>query len=184
MLREPERADERRWSEWMTRANDGDADAYGRLLIEIADALASFLRARFGAVNFVEDCVQECLLAVHRARASYDPGRPFRPWLFAIARHKTIDLLRRDDARTRNTLTLEQVHATAVTRDPGAGIDGARLLERLAPEQREAIVLTKLAGFSVAEAARRCGVSESAMKSRVHRAVRAVRQLLDREPLQ
>src|SRR5688572_26495274 len=94
--------DEQRWSAWMALAQRGDREAYAKLMAELADVIESFVRARFGgprASDFVEDCVQEALLALHRVRHTFDPRRPFRPWMFAVVRHKVIDLLRRSEVR-------------------------------------------------------------------------------------
>ncbi|UCE87379.1 MAG: RNA polymerase sigma factor [Deltaproteobacteria bacterium] len=174
-------AEEARWSAWMVRANEGDADAYARLLEEIGGVMEHYLRRRFGASDFIEDCVQECLLAIHRARASYDPARRFRPWMFTIVRHKAIDLLRRRGTRQR----YEAVHGAAEEpvapmADPTAPLRAAEALRGLAPEYREALLLTKFEGHSLDEAARRAGVSVTAMKSRVHRGIQQVRRLLAR----
>ena len=82
----------------MAAAHRGDKRLYERLLRETAIAIDRYIRRRFGALSFVDDCVQECLLAIHNARHTYNPERPFRPWLFALVRNKTIDLLRRSYA--------------------------------------------------------------------------------------
>lgn len=176
------RADEARWAGWMARAQAGDAEAYRALMAELGAAIEAYLRARFGDPVFLEDCVQECLLAVHRARGTWDPRRAFRPWLFTLVRHKTIDVLRRRRTRARVVADSERVEREAIAgTDPGAGLEGARLLARLEPKYREALSLTKLAGYTLPEAAREAGVSTAAMKTRVHRAIRSVRKLLDQE---
>ena len=86
--------DEQRWPELMAASHSGDKASYAQLLNELTGALTAYLQAQFGQFDLVEDCVQECLIAVHKARHTYDPERPFRPWLFTIARHRTIDVLR------------------------------------------------------------------------------------------
>jgi RNA polymerase sigma-70 factor (ECF subfamily) len=180
---------EARWSSWMARAQDGDREAYERLMGELWDAVAGYLGRRFGgagASDFVAECVQESLLAVHRARRTYDPGRAFRPWLFTIVRHKAIDLLRRQQVRGHaEPVEPEAGHGGVAAEpvDPAHALDGAALLAGLDPIYREALVLTKLRGLTLEEAARRAGVSVSAMKTRVHRAVRAVRKALRDEDL-
>jgi len=176
-------ADERRWRGWMAQALSGDGDAYQRLMSELADAVDAYLRARFGPAPFVEDCVQESLLAVHRARASYDPRRPFRAWLFAIVRHKAIDLLRRQETRRRvETRDVENgTDAPGPASDPAASMDAAVLLQALPEKYREALTLTKLEGRSLEEAGARAGISAKAMKTRVHRAIRAIRTTLAEE---
>ena len=55
------------------------------------------------------------------------------------------------------------------------------MLDRLTPDYRQALLMTKLHGYSMAEAASQAGVSETAMKTRVHRAIRHVRRELERE---
>ena len=167
----------------MRLALDGDREAYRKLMTELGGAIEAYLRGRFGSfggADLVEDCVQESLLAIHRARQTWDPRRPFRPWLFTIVRHKAIDLLRRE--RVRRTEPIEDVDAPAAPPvEPSARLDGARLLEDLEPKYREALVLTKLEGYSIQDAARRAGVSVPAMKTRIHRGLKAVQKRLRAE---
>jgi RNA polymerase sigma-70 factor (ECF subfamily) len=166
----------------MRRANAGDRDAYERLLAEVGTVMERYLWRRFGDSELVEECVQECLLSIHRARASYDPSRSFRSWMFAIVRHKAIDLLRRRGTRQRHeSVVPREEGVAAVSGDPGAALQAAEALAAIRPEHRDALILTKLQGHSLAEAARLAGVSVTAMKSRVHRGIREVRTLLERE---
>lgn len=172
---DPASDEEARWSEWMARAQDGDPRVYETLMTQLGGAIEQFLLRRFGSVgasDFVEECVQESLLAIHRARHSYDPRRPFRPWLLTIVRHKAIDLLRRGRLRLHAPLPDDPA---AVSSDLSERLDAVTLLHRLEPMYREALILTKLQGHSLEEAAARSGVSVSAMKTRVHRAMRALR---------
>ena len=174
--------EEKRWSQWMVRANTGDAEAYAKLLGEIAGVTERYLRRRFGHSDFIEDCVQECLLAIHRARASYDAARPFRPWMFTIVRHKAIDTLRRRGTRQRHVVEQRPgEEPPAPNSDPAVALEVAEALRGLAPEYRDALLMTKLEGHSLDEAARRAAVSVTAMKSRVHRAIKQVRRLLAQE---
>lgn len=174
-------ADESRWAEWMAAAQRGDRAAYARLLAEIGRAIEAYIRVRFGQIDALEDCVQECLMAIHAARHTYDPVRLFRPWLFTIVRHKTIDLLRQ-----HQTWLAAQ---TATPADPDTResdrlmrvLDGVRILERLAPDHREMIALAKYGGYTTAEAASWLGISESAAKARLQRALSAIRKILESE---
>lgn len=175
-------ADEARWREAMRRAQTGDREAYRRLLEELRGVLRAWLRSRLGDAPWLEDCVQETLVAVHGARHTYRPAHPFRPWLFAIARHKAIDALRRGATRARHEVP-EAEEAGRSSHSPGdardALLDAQRLLAGLDRAQREALWLTKYEGLSLEEAAAKAGVSRSAMKTRVHRAVRRVRAALE-----
>src|SRR6516162_1937521 len=87
----------------MLLAMSGDSAAYHRLLKAITPVLRSAARrglARAGqAVDQAEDIVQDILLAVHLKRHTWDASAPFAPWLFAIARNKLIDALRRRGRR-------------------------------------------------------------------------------------
>jgi RNA polymerase sigma-70 factor (ECF subfamily) len=163
----------------MAQSLAGDRETYAHLLAELSTAIEAYLRSRFGEWEALEDCVQESLLAIHRARHTYDPKRPFRPWLFTIVRHKAIDLLRRRLVREAG-LSLAAGPAQRPP-DPEPRLDGAKMLDWLEPKYREALVLTKLEGFSVEEAAARAGVSVTAMKTRVHRAIRTIQKRLRAE---
>ena len=178
-------SDESRWSALMVSAQSGNQDDYRALLQELGDVIHRFLGSRFGHHHFIEDCVQEALMAMHRARHTYDPSRPFRPWLFAIVRHKTIDILRKQrhrqsvaDQYTREQAVLSQ---SASTPEAGNGMAEEGLLDRLPDQHREILVLTKIIGYSIAEASGKLGISHSAAKVRVHRAIHKLRQLMEEE---
>jgi RNA polymerase sigma-70 factor (ECF subfamily) len=175
-------ADEKRWSAFMAAAHRGDARLYETLLTELGDVIERYVRRRIGHLGFTEDCVQECLLAIHTGRHTYDPRKPFRPWFFAIVRNKTIDLLRRSYSvarlvRDETTRSISRGYEP----DPADELVASELLACLEPHYRAAIELTKLRGYSTAEAAARAGVSETAMRTRVSRALRAAVLLIEKE---
>ena len=183
----PRRAEEEaRWADGMRRAQEGDAVAYRALLSELDGVLRAYLTRLVGDPGLAEDGVQETLIAVHKARHTWDPARPFRPWLMAIARYKAIDVIRRG----RNPQEMAASHAeeeraatAAQENRPEAALEVDRLLARLSGSFREAIVLTKLQGRTVEDAADRAGISATAMRSRVHRAMRELRRRIEEEPL-
>ena len=78
----------------MARAQGGDQPAYDELLRLAARDARGFVARRVGAVDWVEDVVQEALITVHKARHTYDPARPFGPWFYAIVHSRLIDALR------------------------------------------------------------------------------------------
>ena len=179
---EPDR--EARWRAWMARAQDGDAAAYQRLLVELLPFVRGLVRARLRDDPSVEDVVQEVLLSIHTARHTWRRERALLPWVRAIARNAVIDQARRRSrARARESpvepaeLAGEALPAEARSLSPGL----VRMLQRLPDAQRQAVTWLKLEGLSVAEAARRAGVSEGAIKLRAHRGYRALRDLLGRE---
>ncbi|MGH1471340.1 MAG: sigma-70 family RNA polymerase sigma factor [Cellvibrionaceae bacterium] len=178
--------DEILWSRWMAEAQQGDEHSYRQLLDSLGSVIASYLRARFGPLDFLEDCVQECLIAIHQGRHTYDIQRPFRPWMFTIVRHKAIDILRQRGRQPN----LDSVSDEEGGIEQLAGVTHGEFEERVAYEGvftglqsqfREALVLTKVIGLSIAEAAEQLDVTEAAMKVRVHRAIKALRKKLDAE---
>ena len=81
------------WGAWMAAAQNGQGGPYRRLLGEIRLWLLRYFARRLPPGQ-VEDAVQDTLIAIHEKRHTYDPARPFRPWLAAVARYKWIDRLR------------------------------------------------------------------------------------------
>jgi RNA polymerase sigma-70 factor (ECF subfamily) len=174
-----------RWRAWMIAAQDGDSAAYEKLLRELVPYVRSVVQRRLFDWGAVEDVVQNVFMSVHRARHTYRPERPFRPWINAIARNAVVDSIRERGQRGQREVSLEQdgIPEPAVeAKIPGeSALDPAlqQALERIPTAQREAVVLIHLDGLSVAEAAVRAGVSKSALKVRAHRGYRALRALLE-----
>lgn len=171
---------------WM-RAQAGDEAAYREALSRIAARLRSYFSRRlFALPDDVEDLVQETLLALHQYRGTYDPAVPVSAWVHAIARHKLVDLLRRRGRRESLNEPLDELaedqHPAAVPDEQPARRDLALLLATLPAAQRLAIVLTRIEGLSVAEAAQRGGVSVSALKVQVHRGLKRLAELVRSEP--
>jgi RNA polymerase sigma-70 factor (ECF subfamily) len=162
------------------RAQAGDEAAYRQALERIAARLRGYLRRRLqGLPDEVEDLVQETLLALHLQRGTYDPALPVSAWVLAIARHKLVDLWRRRGRREALHDPLDDVDDAALVQpetESTAPRDLGVLLGSLPAAQRAAIVLTKIDGLSVAEAAQRTGASESAIKVQVHRGLKKLAQ--------
>ena len=175
---------EARWRHWMGLAQSGDAAAYEKLLHELLPGLRRFVRRRLGDPSAAEDVVQNVLLAIHRARHTYRPERPFAPWLYAVARNAVTDHLRARGRRLDREIGLEperMPEPAPETRDEaGLTPELEAALAALPPAQREAVVLIQLEGLSVAEAADRVGISRTALKVRAHRGYRALRARLER----
>lgn len=173
------------WSALMARAQDGDGVAYRRLLEDITPYLRA-LAARHRALSGeVEDAVQDILLTLHAIRHTYDPSRPFAPWLVAIARRRIVDRLRRRGRLAAET-ALGPEHETIAATGPNlyallSGRRGLRdAIDRLPPGQRRAVLLLKLRGLSLKEAASESGMSVAALKVASHRGLKALRAMFDR----
>lgn len=156
----------------------GDAASYRQFLAALGAHLRAFLRRRMAQwPDDVEDLVQETLLAIHHARHTYQPAQPLTAWVHTIARYKLVDYLR---ARSRHEALNDpldeemEIFARSDSEAAEARRDLEQLLQVLPERQRRALVLVKLAGASVAEAARETGLSEAAVKVGVHRSLKAL----------
>ena len=171
------------WSILMARAQGGDGEAYRRLLVAIAPYLRSLALRHHRDPSDVEDTVQDVLLTVHAIRHTYDPTRPFGPWLLAIARRRIIDQLRRQ-GRTRArevALDLEETFSAPEANLGEADWNQRALgdaIGRLPPGQREAVRLLKLQEMSLRQAAAASGLSVAALKVAMHRAMKNLRKIL------
>lgn len=169
------RPDEAALKSLMIASLEGDRGAYRDLLRRLVPILRQYLGRRVASgPEDVEDIVQDTLLAIDTRRITYDRGRPFTPWVFAIAHHKFVDLIRRGRATT--ILTDDMIGDEGSGDAILAGIDVAKLLDTLPPKQAEAIRAVKLDGLSVAEAADRQGIGESDIKVSIHRGLKSLMQ--------
>jgi RNA polymerase sigma-70 factor (ECF subfamily) len=168
----------------------GDEKRYAEALRRCAALLRRFTAGKLqrmapGMLGDAEDVVQECLLAIHLKSHTYEAAQPFEPWLYAVARYKLIDLLRR--RQPGRELSLDLLAETHEFADPAdatetqAGADLAVLLAHLPDKQRRPIELVKLEGRSVAEAAATTGLSVSAVKVGIHRGLKALAKRLAAE---
>jgi RNA polymerase sigma-70 factor, ECF subfamily len=156
----------------------GDAMSYHDFLKVLSGHLRAYFRRRlFRRPDDVEDLVQETLLAVHNQRHTYRADQPLTAWVYAIARYKFVDLLRArtlredlNDPLDDELLLFAESHTNAFE----AKKDVDKLLADLPERQRLPIVHVKLEGLSVAESAKRTGMSESAIKVGIHRGLKAL----------
>ena len=171
------------WGAWMARAQAGDQQDYRRLLQAIGPYLRAIARRMLGQ-DEAEDAVQEILLVVHGVRHTYEPGRPFRPWLSTIATRRCIDILRR---RQREGLRVGDAQALEAQADevpdPLARLEQAQRSERLhaavaglSRGQRDAVRLLHLQELSLREAEAHGRQRAGALKVASHRALKALRR--------
>jgi RNA polymerase sigma-70 factor (ECF subfamily) len=165
---------EAQYRDWMVAGLAGDAAAYARLLAALSGHLRSYFARRVGP-SAAEDLVQETLIAIHGKRETYDPGLPLTAWVYGIARYKLIDEFRRQ--KRKATVPLDEapeLFAHDEAESSGARRDVEKLLAKLPEAKRALLRAIKLEGVSVAEAAARTGMSESAVKVSVHRALKSL----------
>jgi RNA polymerase sigma-70 factor, ECF subfamily len=174
--------DEEGFEPLMAAAQRGDRLAYERLLTRVAPLVLAFIRRRAGDAPWCEDVVQESLLAVHRARHTYDSARPFAPWLYAIVQNRLIDALRVQRRRLLRELDPESVPERGVGARQERDVlltDVRRAVAALPDHQRRVIELLKFEDLSVREVAARLGMSETNVKVTAHRGYRALRRRIE-----
>jgi RNA polymerase sigma-70 factor, ECF subfamily len=180
-------------AELMGRYCDGDRAAFDQLYAQVAPRLFGYLARMAADRAAAEDLVQLTFLKVHRARGAYVRGADPVPWLFAIAHRTFLDEARRKKrshvrlAREADGVPEEAAHITGVPvaeaddggrPDPALARAALAALDDLPVSQREALILTKLSGKSIAEAAAITGATPGAIKLRVHRGYLALRKAL------
>jgi RNA polymerase sigma-70 factor (ECF subfamily) len=163
----------------------GRLDAFDGIYTALAGRIRGYLLSLCRNATVADDLLQETFLQMHRSRHTYDPGRPVTPWLFASARHVYL-MHRRGTARRlrfEDRLALDAAHAPQATDDPSAWIDRDHVehaLRRVPADQRTAVVMHHVQGWSFAEIAAKCGIKVNAAKTRAFRGIRHLREQLAR----
>ena len=159
---------------------DGDRDAFRYLVEAYKHPLYGTAVLMTGNPALAEEHVQEALLNAWRGIRSFRRGRPFKPWLMRILVNDVLSGQRR---RALRTVPLDESPEPRAASDEAEAIANRetlrQALDQLTPEHREVVVLRYFADLSVAEVARSTGVREGTVKSRLHRALRQMRDLLD-----
>ena len=178
-----------RRSALMAAAQTGDRVAYETLLRDCVPFIVSVARRQGVSSDRTDDVVQEVLLTVHRARATYDPRRSFNAWLGVIVERRAIDILRqmhRRGAREVHAPLAYESHADEAV-DLSAAIEHKEKVERigaalteLPQRQREAVQHLMLDEKSLDDAAVLTGRSKGSLKVNLHRALNALRLKMDR----
>lgn len=164
---------------WIERARAGEHAAFGHLVVAYQGPVYNVCVRMLGDPAAAEDAAQETFLKAYRNMKRYDPRRRYVNWLLAIASHHCIDQLRR-----RHLMIVpiddDRLH-TGAPSNPEASLEAAEtadrlqsLMARLDPTDRAAIVLHYWHDQSLEEIGRSLKLSESAVRSRLHRARRAL----------
>jgi len=183
-------------AEVMARYCRGDAAAFHQLYTLLAPRILAYLTGLLGEKAAAEDVLQQTFLKVHEARGSYVLGANPIPWIYTIAHRTSLDEIRK---RKRSRVRLSKdgepagepaAHITGVAADahpdPADRADPAAAgalaaLATLPENQRQALILTKVHGRSIADAAMITGSTPGAIKQRAHRAYVTLRQMLGRK---
>lgn len=185
-------------TELMLRVKRGDPRAFGELVERFVRPLASFFHRLGADASTAEDCAQDVFLKLFRTRAAYEPRAKFSTYLFSIARHHWIDVVRHraagpttvssdagggDEAHgspaDRLVAADTEVDARARADEVGAAL--RRAVADLSDEQREVFALVQQEGMRYQEIADLLGIPVGTVKSRVHAVMHTLRERLARE---
>ncbi|NCO03144.1 MAG: sigma-70 family RNA polymerase sigma factor [Alphaproteobacteria bacterium] len=171
------------WQEWAAAAQKGDKKSYNKLLTAIAPYIRNIVMPSLSHADAADDVMQEVLISVHKSLNTYDPSKPFKPWLSAIINFRRTDYLRkhyakRDDQKT--TLDHPEFIAQNVTNMGHAGElkDIENALSDLPKKQREIFQLIKIEGYTAEEVAEKMDMKVSAVKVSAHRTFKRLKGVL------
>ena len=162
---------------------DGDIEAFDALYGAFAGRLRGYLLSQCRDATLADDLLQETFMQIHRSRRTYQPGRPVTPWIYAIARHVYLMKRRSTGRRMRFEDGMAADARTAdVSHDAIGGIvDGDRVrraLREVPADQREALLMHHVEGWSFVEIAARLGIRVNAAKTRAFRGMKKMRDHL------
>lgn len=166
----------------MVLYQQGDLAAFERLYTLLAGQLRGYLRALARDASRADDLLQETFLQIHRSRHTYLPGRPLRPWVYAVARHVFLMSVRADRRRGRHEAVadddLPELPVPAEVESLADRDRVRRAVAGLPGDGREAVLLHHVMGLSFREIGAVQGISEGAARVRAHRAMLALRAAL------
>jgi RNA polymerase sigma-70 factor (ECF subfamily) len=176
----------------MDRYSEGDEASFGVVHTALADRLRAFLIRMSKSPTVADDLLQETFLRIHRARGSFERGGRVVPWGYAIARNVYIDHTRSLIEKREKVTASDEAPGLDVSAGPetdgeqvSIATDLGRVVEAtlagLPRNQREAFVLLRYEGMSVADASEVLGASQGAVKLRAFHAYEALRAALGLE---
>jgi RNA polymerase sigma-70 factor (ECF subfamily) len=181
-------------STWIVQAQHGDEEAFANLVETYQTPVYNLCYRMLGEAAAAEDAAQETFLKVYQNLGRYDRERPFPTWLLSIAAHHCIDKLRRRRFSSISIDEDEEGQTELPDRsapDPEAETERKqekgrlqRLLQSLDPTDRAAVVMRYWNDCSEDEIARTLHLTVPAVKSRLHRARRALAALWEAESAQ
>ena len=176
-------AEEQKLIALMTNYQKGEMDAFDGLYEALKRPLIRYLWTFVRNQTMAEDLLQETFLQLHRARQTYTPPRPVRPWIYAITRHVALMHLR-TLRRRKELLPDEDLPEVPVPPEMDQLADRTtiqRLLATLPRTSQEVLILHHLLGLSFEEVGQILGVASGTAKVRAHRALKAIRKRLAEE---
>ncbi len=176
------------FKELMIQSQSGDQNTYEKLLQLIYPKVQAFLIKKAGPLALTDDVCQDCLIAIHKAKHTYDPQKEFEPWMYAIVRNKLIDHFRKNQRLSKKEVTTDkidvtdrQLHSYSDVKEDNIRQTLHDCIAWLPSEMREAVEMIKINGHSTKEYAELKGTTEVAVRARISRAYKLLRTKLEKE---
>ncbi len=175
----------------MSRVRNGDSTAFRELFSRHSEAVVSFAYRFVGNRDRAEELTQDAFLQIYRARARYEPKARFTTFLYRVATNLCLNELRRFDyqgkieplegqalegeepSRELADESLPTIEEQLAGHETGGRIQG--VLDKLPPNQKTALLLSRVEGLSYQEVAECLETTESAVKSLIFRATQTLR---------
>ena len=156
-------------------------EAAARAFIErLSPLLLRYFLVQPANRRFADDLMQDTWMRIHKARHTWRTGEPVLPWIFAIARHASLDSYRKSRRVEIREIQVEELPEPSASAPSSRTPDVDALLAALPASQREVILLLKVSGMSIEEVARATASTAGSVRQKAHRAYRTLRSLLSR----
>lgn len=182
MVEQQENKLDLRWKELAEKAQKGDAVAYRTLLSDLVPVIRRTIIKSLPNPQNADDVAQEVLISVHKALHTYDPKRPFMPWVQSIINFRKTDYLRSHYAQRDNAkISLDDPDTPdylIISTEGGTTKDIEDAFDSLPERQKKVVELMKIKGYSAEEVSKKTGMSVSAVKVSAHRALQKIKERL------
>lgn len=165
----------------MCLAQQGDNRAYAHLFQQITPILRAFVSKKLNNPQDTEDVVQEILISIHNASHTYDTDRPFKAWMFTIARYRLSDHLRTLYAKIekgRDVNFEDEAYQLSSSENVTQIYENreylCKIINSLPKKQQKIVTMMKIEGYSAQETAQKLKMSETAVKVSAHRAYKTL----------
>jgi RNA polymerase sigma-70 factor (ECF subfamily) len=161
-------------------ARNGDKDSYREFLNLALPSITAHVRSKVFSPDDVDDVIQDVLFSIHKSLATYDQNRPIGPWLSTITHRKVVDYIRKTTRKAQYENVHETGDVTFYRDETNIEYEGSEeeILAQLPEQMRKPLRLTKIEGYSTKEAAELLGIKENALRTRVSRALKLLKQKL------
>lgn len=165
----------------LIKSQAGDQRSYQELLSLLYPYVEKIATKRVHKQDDIPDVTQDILISIHNSLNSYDSDRQAMPWINTIIQRRIIDYVRKITRISESETTTDDGDVTFLTSPANLLTEDMEWLDELPEDLKQALVLTKIEGHSTVEAAEIVGIKPDALRTRVSRALKKLKQVLKAE---